>query len=172
MKVSGLTQSVVLKWLSAAFLVVSVSGCPNPMAVKDDVDSPFFDIRPGSQWILHQDVTIPSGRAHANFQHGQVTSGLDNYAVGCALDVRDLGPGTVTAGSFTIRRAESSTEWISHPNIMKFYRVIYLQSDTQSGVMRLTCHDWDGPLLGRDISVPEMREALGGIASFKFVQSS
>jgi hypothetical protein len=45
---------------------------------------------------------------------------------------------------------------------------MYLQSESQPGVLRLTCHDWDGPLMGKDISVPEMREALGGIFSFVF----
>jgi hypothetical protein len=47
---------------------------------------------------------------------------------------------------------------------------MYLQSDSQPDVMHLTCQDWDGPLLGRDISVAEMREALGGIFSFEFAQ--
>jgi hypothetical protein len=170
MKTSGMTRSNLFKWVPAALIVALITGCPNPMAVKDDVNSQFFDIRPGSQLILHQDVSIASGRAHASFQHGNVVSGLDNYAVGCVLDVRDLGPGSVSAGTFTIKRAESSQEWISRPNIMKFYRVMYLQSDTQPGVLRLTCQDWDGPLMGDDISVPEMREALGGIFSFEFVQ--
>ena len=53
---------------------------------------------------------------------------------------------------------------------MKFYRVMYLQSDTQPGVMQLTCQDWDGPLQGKDITVPEMREALGNIAGFEFAR--
>jgi hypothetical protein len=170
MKTSGITRLNLFKWVPAALIVALITGCPNPMAVKDDVNSQFFDIRPGSQLILHQDVSIASGRAHASFQHGNVVSGLDNYAVGCVLDVRDLGPGSVSAGTFTIKRAESSQEWISRPNIMKFYRVMYLQSDSQPGVLRLTCQDWDGPLMGDDISVPEMREALGGIFSFEFVQ--
>jgi len=172
MNVTAMTRSIIFRWVPAALLVAATSGCPNPMAVKDDVNSQFFYIRPGSQLILHQDVSIPSGRSHTSFQHGQLVNGLDNYAVGCVLDVRDLGPGSVTAATFTIKRAESSTEWISHPNIMRFYRVIYLQSDSQPGVLRLTCQDWDGPLMGKDISVPEMREALGSIFSFEFAQKT
>ena len=170
MKVSGITRSILFKWVPVAFVVALITGCPNPMAVKDDVNSQFFAIRPGSQLILHQDVSVPSGRSHANFQHGKVVNGLDNYAVGCVLDVRDLGPGSVSAGTFTIKRAESSQEWVSRPNIMKFYRVMYLRSDSQPQVLRLTCQDWDGPLLGDDISVPEIREALGGIFSFEFAR--
>jgi len=170
MKVSAIKLSVLLKWISAAIVIASMTGCPNPMAVKDEINSQFYEIRPGSKWILHQDISISSGRAHASFQHGQVTDGLDNYAVGCVLEVRDLGPGTVTAGTFTIRRAENSTQWINRPDTMEFYRIMYLESESQPGVMHLTCKDWDGPLQGKDITVPEMREALGGIASFVFVQ--
>lgn len=170
MTVSSITRSVLLKWVPAVFVVASITGCPNPMAVKDEINSQFYEIRAGSQWILHQDVSIPSGQAHASFQHGQVTNGLDNYAIGCVLETRDLGPGTVTAGKFTIRRAENSTQWVNRPDIMEFYRVMHLESDSQPGVMQLTCKDWDGPLQGKDITVPEMREALGGIASFVFAQ--
>ena len=157
-------------WITAVLVLAAITGCGNLMAVKNDVDSQFFYIRPGSKLILHQDVDIGSGSSHASFQHGKVVPGLDNYTVGCELDVRNLGPATVSAGTFTISRAESSQEWISQPNIMRFYRVIYLQSDTQPDVLRLTCQDWDGPLMGTDITVPEIRDALGGYFSFEFAQ--
>jgi hypothetical protein len=160
----------IRQWISIFIVLAALTGCGNPMAVKNDIDSQFFYIRPGSKLILHQDVKIGAGRAHASFQHGKVVAGLDNYTVGCELDVRNLGPGTVSAGTFTISRAESSQEWISQPNIMRFYRVIYLQSDTQPDVLRLTCQDWDGPLMGTDITIPEIRDALGGYFSFEFAQ--
>jgi hypothetical protein len=160
----------IRQWIPTVLVAAAITGCGNPMAVKNDVDSQFFLIRSGSKLILHQDVDIGSGSSHASFQHGKVVPGLDNYTVGCELDVRNLGPGTVSAGTFTISRAESSQEWISQPNIMRFYRVIYLQSDVQPNVLRLTCQDWDGPLLGTDITVPEIREALGGYFSFEFAQ--
>ena len=101
----------IRQWILAALMVSAISGCGNPMAVKDDIDSQFFYIRPGSKLILHKDVTIPKERSHTSFQHGKAVSGLDNYTVGCVLDVRNLGPGTVSAGVFTISRAESSQEW-------------------------------------------------------------
>jgi hypothetical protein len=160
----------IRQWIPTVLVVAAITGCGNPMAVKDDVNSQFFYIRPGSKLVLHKDVNIGSGSSHASFQHGKVVAGLDNYVVGCELDVRNLGPDTVSAGTFTISRAESMQEWISYPNIMRFYRVMYLKSDTQPDVLRLTCQDWDGPLLGTDISVPEMREALGVNFSFEFAQ--
>jgi hypothetical protein len=172
MNVASASQWMPVRWVLAVLVTASISGCPNPMAVKEDVNSQFFYIRPGSSLILHQDVNIPNERAHVSFQHGQLVAGLDNYAVGCELAVRKLGPGVVSAGTFTVSRAESSQEWISRPSIMQFYRVIYLKSDTQPDVLTLTCQDWDGPLQGKDISVPEMREALGGYFSFEFAQQT
>jgi len=157
-------------WILVVPVALVATGCANIMAVKNDVDSPFFYIKPGSTLVLHQDVSIASGQAHTNFQHGKQVSGLDNYTVGCELEVRDLGPATVRAGSFTVSRAESSQEWISRPDIMRFYRTIYLKSTEQPNVLRLTCQDWDGPLLGEDVSVPEMRAALGSYISFEFAQ--
>ena len=163
-------MATIKHWTLIVLVALVATGCANIMAVKDDVDSPFFYIRPGSTLILHQDVAIVSGKSHASFQHGKLVPGLDNYTVGCELDVRDLGPATVSAGRFTVSRAESSQEWISHPNIMRFYRTIYLKSAEQPNVLRLTCQDWDGPLMGQDISVPEIRDALGGYMSFEFAQ--
>lgn len=162
--------SIIYRWTLILLVAVVTSGCANVMAVKNDVDSPFFYIKPGSTLTLHQDVSIAAGQAHASFQHGKLVSGLDNYTVGCSLDVRNLGPATVSAGRFTVSRAESSQEWISHPNIMRFYRTIYLKSAEQPDVLNLTCQDWDGPLLGEDISMPEIREALGNYISFDFAQ--
>ena len=160
----------IRQWIPIVLVLAALTGCGNPMAVKNDVDSQFFYIRPGSKLILHQDVAIGSGSSHASFQHGKVVPGLDNYTVGCELDVRNLGPGTVSAGTFTISRAESSQEWISQPNIMRFYRVIYLQSDAQPDVLRLTCQDWDGPLMGADSADIRSFSPVGGSFTFEFAQ--
>ena len=153
-----------------ATMVGSLAGCAYNQEVKRDIDSPFYKILPGSKLVLHQDLNIAAERSHVSIQHGETSPGLDNYAVGCQLEVRKLGPGVVSADTFTVSRAESSQEWISRPNIMKFYRIIYLKSDKQPDVMNLTCQDWDGPMMGKAISVAEMREALGSIITFEFAQ--
>ena len=36
--------------------------------------------------------------------------------------------------------------------------------------MKMVCQYWDYPLHGKDISVAEMREALGNVVSFEFAQ--
>jgi len=151
-------------------LAVSLAGCSNPMAVSKDVNSRYYSIPSGSKLILHQDLKVPSGKAHINIQNGRTAAGLDNWTVGCELEVRKLGPGVVTADTFTITRAEVSQEWINRPSTMRFYRTLYLKSDTQPNVMNMECQYWSYPLEGDVIPVSEMREALGSVASLEFVQ--
>ncbi|MGD2138180.1 MAG: hypothetical protein PVF08_07980 [Gammaproteobacteria bacterium] len=149
---------------SIAFLVMlflSLTACQAQLAVVNDPGSRFYKIRAGSKLVLHRELHIPPERARVYFQHGRRVNGLDNYAVGCWLQVRELGPGLVRPGTFVVRRAESSREWISEPNILRFYRVIYLHSDTPPGVLKLECQVWADPWFPAEISVPQMRAALG-----------
>jgi hypothetical protein len=140
------------------------------MAASRDINSPYYSIQANSRLILHQDLNVPAGKAHINIQHGKVAAGLDNWTVGCQLEVRKLGPGVVTADTFIIRRAEVSQEWVNRPSTMRFYRTLYLKSATQPDVMQMVCQYWSYPLEGHSIPVAEMREALGSVASLEFVQ--
>jgi len=140
---------------------VLLAGCATQAAVKRDINSQFYEIRPGSKLILHRTLEIPAGTAHVTFGGGY-------YEGNCEFEVRTLGPGVVQPDTFVVTRAWRSREWISHPGIMRFYRVIKLHSERQPDVLQLVCQDWDDPLLGREISVPEMRMALGDTFSFEF----
>ena len=142
-------------------MVVVLGACAQNTAAKRDINSQFYEIRPGSKLILHRALNIPAESAH-------VTFGKGNYDGNCEFEVRTLGPGVVQPDTFIVTRAWSSREWISQPNIMRFYRVIKLQSERQPDVLQLVCQDWDGPLLGRNISVSEVRAALGDTFSFEF----
>jgi hypothetical protein len=122
--------------LVVAAMAVVLGGCAYNTAVKRDIHSQFYEIRPGSKLILHRAIDIPPGKAH-------VTFGAGYYEGNCEFEVRTLGPGTVQPDTFLITR--------------------------QPDVLQLICQDWDGPLLGRDISVAEMRTALGDTFSFEFV---
>lgn len=150
-------------------LTGALAAC-NPMAVSKDVNSRYYSIPSGSKLILHQDLKVPAGKAHINIQHGRTAAGLDNWTVGCELEVRKLGPGVVTADTFIITRAEVSREWVNRPSTMRFYRTLYLESDTQPNVMNMECQYWSYPLHGDTIPVAEMREALGSVATLEFAQ--
>jgi hypothetical protein len=159
----------LVRLLAVPGLAALLLAC-NPMARSKDPDSRYYSIPSGSKLILHQDIAYPEGRAHVNIQHGRVVPGLDNWAVGCEIDLRKLGPGVVTADTFTVRRAEVSREWVNRPSTMRFYRTIYLDSAKQSNVIKMVCQTWDYPLHGDDIPMSGIHEALGDVATLEFAQ--
>ena len=161
MKLSAVNNLHRLPACLGLLLAVSLAGCSNPMAVSKDVNSRYYSIPSGSRLILHQDLKVPDGKAHINIQNGRTAAGLDFLF---------LLPGVVTADTFTITRAEVSREWINRPSTMRFYRTLYLKSDTQPNVMNMECQYWSYPLHGDVIPVSEMREALGSVASLEFAQ--
>jgi hypothetical protein len=142
--------------------------CEAMLAQKYDINSQFYKIPPGSKLVLNRPLDIPAGRAHVVIQSGRSGAGANEYAVNCQFEVRMLGPGRVQPDTFTITWAEMSREWVSQPNIMRFYRILHLQSAAQPDVLKLMCQDWDGPMLGRNISIPEMRAALGDVITLEF----
>ena len=145
-----------------------LAGCEAMLAQKYDIDSQFYRIPAGSRLILNQPLNIPAGRAHVVIQPGRSGAGANEDAANCQFEVRTLGPVKVQPDTFDITRAENSREWISQPSIMRFYRILHLQSVTQPDVLQLMCEDWDGPMLGKYISIPEMRAALGDVITLEF----
>ena len=133
-----------------------------------DVNSIWFKIPPGSRLLLNRPVEIPAGEAHVDLQNGQLSGGVDEYTVNCRFVIENLGPHTVQPDSFRITDASDSTEWVSQPDIMRFYKELRLHSEKQPEVLRLVCQDWAGPLVGRPISVSEIERAFGAYFSFRF----
>ncbi len=151
-----------------AFMAMMLVGCEVLQAQKNDINSEFYKVPAGSKLILNRPLDIPAGRAHVVIQSGRSGAGANQYAVNCQLEVRTLGPGRVQPDTFDISWAENTREWVSQPNIMRFYRVLHLKSATQPDVLKLMCQDWDGPMLGRNVSIPEMRAALGDVITLEF----
>jgi hypothetical protein len=143
-----------------------LAGCQT--TATTDVNSIWFKIRPGSTLVLNQPVEIPAGEAHIDLQNGQLSGGVDEYTVNCTFEIENLGPHTVTPDSFAITDASDSQEWVSQPDIMRFYKELRLKSDRQPEVLKLVCQDWAGPLQGRPVSVGEIENAVGAYFTFKF----
>jgi hypothetical protein len=154
--------------IALTLTLLALAGCNT--AQTRDVNSPFYKIPPGSAIVLNKELNIPAGQAHINLQDGTPSSAVGNYNVSCTFSVRNLGPSTIQPDTFKIRETSSSQEWVSRPDIMRFYREFRLESATQPDVMNFVCQDWDGPMIGRPVSVPEMQTAVGEYVSFKFSQ--
>ena len=120
--------------------------------------------------MLNKPLDIPSGMAHIFLQKGQLSSGVDNYTVSCSFEVRNLGPKSVRPDTFLITDSSDAQEWVSQPDIMRFYKVLRLKSERQPDVLKMVCQDWDGPLLGESITVDEIKQAVGSYISFEFAE--
>jgi hypothetical protein len=151
---------------SVLLAIPLLAGCQAMLAQKYDIDSQFYSIPAGSRLVLNRPLNIPAGTAHVVIQPGR--SGANASGVSCQLEVRTLGPVKVQPDAFDITWAENSREWVSQPNIMRFYRRLHLQSAAQPDVLNLVCQDWDGPMLGKYVSIPEMRAALGDVITLEF----
>jgi hypothetical protein len=143
-----------------------LAGCQT--TATTDVNSVWFKIRPGSTLALTRPVEIPAGEAHIDLQNGQLSGAVDEYTVNCSFEIENLGPHTVAPDTFQITDASDSQEWISQPDIMRFYKELRLRSERQPEVLKLVCQDWDGPLMGRSVTVGEIQKAVGPYFTFHF----
>jgi hypothetical protein len=101
-------------------------------------------------------------------QDGTPGSAANEYKANCRFITKHLGPFTIQPTTFRVRETSSQRDWVDQPDIMRFYREFRLESDKQQGVTRFVCQKWDGPMMGRPVTVPEMRDAVGGYVSFVF----
>ncbi len=147
-----------------AFLLVACQSTPS-----DDPSSLEFDIPEGSLLILNRALDIPAGETHALIQEGRLIKkrDKDDYRINCRLDVKKFGPRTIAPEQFFIRRTEDGQEWISRAGIMRYYTYLYLRSDKDTDVIKLSCQQY-GDNTQRNFSVSEIGHALGDYFSFSF----
>jgi hypothetical protein len=153
-------------FLVSVLLLAVCSGCET--RATRNPDSPAYRIPSGSKLVLERRITIPAGQAHVKMQHGKLVPAVDEYTVNCEFRVRDLGPRDVEPGTFRIIDASDGREWFSYPHVMRFYKVVRLSWDRPGNPPKLTCQYWDDPLWGRNLSVPQIREAVGDYLRFDF----
>jgi len=147
-------------------LAALLAGCHSTASY--DVNSFAYRIPTGSSLILHKELPIPAGQRHVKLQHGKPVSAVDDFKVNCQMRVYDLGVEAIRADRFRITRAGEGREWELIPTVLRFYRVLELESEAQPWVLKLICQKSDDPHAGRNISVRQMQEALGDYVSFEF----
>jgi hypothetical protein len=155
-----------MKKLFLALLALTLAACHS--AASRDVNSPSFTIPRGSSLTLHKELPIPERQRHVKLQHGKPVSGVDGFKANCQMRVYDLGVEAIRPDRFQIARTGEGREWESRPYVLRFFRVLHLESETQPWVIKLICQRLDDPGWGRNVSVPEMREAVGDYITFEF----
>jgi hypothetical protein len=135
-----------------------------------DVGSPYYVIPEGSTLVINEELTIPPGSAHVDFQGGVVVPSAGNYQPSCSLMVDSRlsdTPQPITPDEIRITRSTMQQQWVSQPTTMNFFRILYLQSEKQPQISTLTCHQWDAPLRGTPVTVEQIRQALGNYVTLK-----
>jgi hypothetical protein len=150
-----------------------------------DETSPLYLVPAGSWLLLKQPLTIPGGSTGIRLQGGQVRDPKDinEWHPNCRLEVRTLSDAarTVGPGRFEVTRVrrevavaagsrEGYLRRVSEngaPTYFVFRTTLDLRSTLQPDVAWLTCQQWGEPALGRDLSIREIRVALGDIITLE-----
>lgn len=159
------------------------------LAPVADETSPLYPVPAGSRLLLKQPLTIPGGSTGVRLQGGQVRGPKDvnEWHPNCRLEVRALSDATrtvepdrfevtrvrreaaVAAGSRELRLRRVSED--GGPTHFVFRTILDLHSAHQPGVAWLTCQQWGEPALGRDVTIQEIRVALGDVIALELPAS-
>lgn len=173
--------------------MVALLLCACQTSYRGNVDSPYYLVPVGSTLVQNQDVVIPPHRAGVFMQGGRVLplSQVNQYYPYCKFEVLTLGDSarivrpdayvikkvvqeiapSVDAG--LIRLAALSVGIGIHAGMddgasMETYATrLYLRSDKQPDVYRLSCGLWAYPATGRHVTLREMRAVLGEVFTLR-----
>jgi hypothetical protein len=164
-----------------------LAGCPQ--TYPDPESNPFNSVPVGSSIQLNQSVEIPGEKVAVFLQDGVIKTEreVDFYKPNCKFEVYKMSeqPRVVDMDTFSITRIvdeiESSsigekttvaamdsqlafTAGLYDRSLMFNYATkMYLHSDTQPDVYRMTCQHWESLGDNRYVSIAQMRQAMGQV---------
>lgn len=160
-----------------------LAGCQSS-PVKN-IHSPFFAPPAGSILQLHTAIEIPRNELSVIIQYGKIqpsTWELDRYYPNCDFEIRDKHNAVtqIKPDRFEIIKSIQDTEHVllaparvadigfsGGPPHEEYQTIMYLHSEKQPNVFRMTCRHWEDPTDGEHLSVARIREALGKLFSLK-----
>ena len=163
-------------------LMVACSTAP-----VDAENSPFYNIPVGTSVVLHQALTIPADKAAVFIQNGEVKSfrDIDKYYPHCKFEVSTIKqtkqiiqPDTfIIQKSTTEEHVKVQQSMFRHvamdggdgPAFIEMYRHMYLRSEQQPDVLRLSCGIWAISPNYYQLTLKEMRHTLGNLISLNEV---
>lgn len=164
-------------------------------AVKDE-DSIFYAVPVGSVLVLNQQVTVTGGQVAVYVQDGELMlyRDVDKYRPNCKFEIYTMSERSrnVQAGSFEIIKVVDEIEssslrnevqlaafdfsmtsnhiamgMLDHSLVFNYATMMYLKSDEQKDVYRMTCQHWEAIMDDRHLSIAQMREAMGEVFTLK-----
>jgi len=182
-----------IKRLFGFLVVTGLVSC----AVDDikDEDSAFYSVPVGSSLELKQDVTIPGNQVSVYVQDGKLMPyrEVNKYQPNCKFEVYKISeqPRTVHADTFEIIKVEDDIEssslksntqiaalggvtgaghfalGLDRSEVFNYATLMYLNSEKQKDVYRMTCQHWESVMDDRHLSVTQMRQAMGDVFTLK-----
>lgn len=162
--------------------------------VKDE-DSEFYAVPVGSKLILNQDATIRGGQVAIYVQNGEILryKEVNKYHPNCKFEIYTISeqPRSVQADTFEIIKVVDEIEssslqnnvqlaaldnmainivalgLLDHSQMFNYATMLYLSSDQQKDVYRMTCQHWEDVRDDRHLSISQMRQAMGEIFTLK-----
>ncbi len=150
-----------------------------------DEHSEFTRVPAGSRLILNQSIPVAANSLGVYMQDGSIKpySAINKYYPHCKFELYTLSDRarTVQPDTFDIVRVMDQTDLSSSratmfaslrtagiysdggPSIVTFTTSMYLKSNTQRDVYRMTCMHWDLINESRYLSIAEMRKAMGNV---------
>ena len=163
--------------------------------VKDE-DSVFYAVPKGSVLSLNQEITIAGDQVAIYVQDGQVMpyQDINKYRPNCKFEIYTMSeqPRGVQPDRFEIIRVVDDIEssemkksvqlaslvlpegdndlamWLlDHSLVFNYATMMYLKSDKQTDVYRMTCQHWEAVADDKHLSITQMRQAMGEIFTLK-----
>ena len=150
-----------------------------------DEQSRFSAIPQGSRLALNQVIEFAPDRVAVHMQDGKLMeySSMNHYLPHCKFEIYTMAEKTrqVQPDSFVITRVVDNMELTSlrpvalaslklaydGPSIVTYATYIYLSSETQPDVYRMSCMHWEDISVRRYLSISEMRRAMGALFSLQ-----
>ena len=160
------------------FITIFTAACAT--GPQDPEHSPYYKIPVASSLVLHNDIIIPADKAAVFIQNGEVKTfrDIDKYYPYCKFEIRTIKETNqiIKADTFIIHRSTTDETIVQKPQSMfrrvsedggggpsfiEMFRVMYLRSEQQPDVLRLSCgHRAISPHYVH-LTVSEVRKALG-----------
>jgi hypothetical protein len=173
------------KYYLAGLVMVFLAGC----TVNDtkDEDSVFYAVPVGSVLVLNQQVDIRGDQVAVYVQNGELMQyrEVNFYKPNCKFEIYTMSEQarTVSQDRFEIVKVEDDIEssalqkttrlaalddavtygLLDKSYVFNYATLMYLQSEQQKDVYRMTCQHWEDVMDDRYLSVTQMRQAMGDV---------
>ncbi len=181
------------KYYLAGLVIAFLAGC----TVNDTKDegSVFYAVPVGSVLVLNQQVDIRGDQVAVYVQNGELMQyrEVNFYMPNCKFEIYTMSEQarTVSQDRFEIVKVVDDIEssalqkttrlaalgdavtygLLDKSYVFNYATLMYLQSEQQKDVYRMTCQHWEDVMDDRHLSVTQMRQAMGDVFTLEITDN-